>query len=239
MILSVDAMDYSHSICSIVRCCSDSVGSSYAHGGICGSAFFVSQSRLLTAEHIVSAISLPEEGYSPVTYWLIGRDNYRKKFTAAVNVMKLPEKDLAIIDLDTPYVSAIPLKINRPLISLCPGLSVSFYGYVAPVPIGVRFRWEKDTLVPHGSPTAINDVTTVIQRMSKYNISSADINLTETSLIVLDCHGVKGNSGGPLLLHNTTELLGMLIFGLPVDSPDKKTVFAISRDELLPFLDQR
>lgn len=45
-----------------------------------------------------------------------------------------------------------------------------------------------------------------------------------------------GNSGGPLLRKDTTEVLGMMSWGLPPNVEKKSEVYAIDRAALLPHV---
>jgi hypothetical protein len=64
-------------------------------------------------------------------------------------------------------------------------------------------------------------------------IAGRDINLNNIKVLKMSCGGLKGMSGGPLVVQGTTRVVGLMSFGLPPDAPQKHTLFAISADEII------
>ena len=72
-----------------------------------------------------------------------------------------------------------------------------------------------------------------IKRIFQMDVSTRDVNLDGVSGFELSFGGKEGMSGGPLLSHESSEVVGLMSFGLPVNVRVKSQLFAISTQEIL------
>jgi len=71
-----------------------------------------------------------------------------------------------------------------------------------------------------------------IKNLLRCNVNTLDINLQNIWGFEVSFGSLIGMSGGPLINKETSEVIGLLSFGLPIDSDIKTQIFAITMDEI-------
>jgi len=217
------------SIFAVVKISYNKPGETSVTGGICGSAFLIDDSTLITANHVLNSQNFsPNEGFNFVQYWLLSRDNNLIIPLSKDYIKSVEEIETSFIRLPEPVKCTLEVSKSTPIIND----SVHNYGHILNMPI-TNAHWENNLLVidEYNLNNSTSDRTGVIAEIKKVTIYADDVNLKNIEVIQPSFKANVGMSGGPLISNN--EIIGMMSFGLPVDSDIKEIVFAISIDEIL------
>jgi hypothetical protein len=209
------------------------IGDSNVVGGICGSFFFLQADKAITANHLLNRTQFkPNEGYSFCQFWLITQPDYIFEIKAE-NLTEFPEVDTTIIELEQPYQD----KIRK--ISLNPfpiGVECKNEGFVAGEMPSLNISWGSSGLIISSCNYNRTSVHAQghIKSLPIITISANDIKLNNIKGFETSYGGVIGMSGGPLIAAESDEIIGLMSIGLPADLKVKKTLFAISLNEIMP-----
>lgn len=208
------------------------IGDSTTTGGICGSAFFIDEKTALTANHILSTSNYkPNENYRKCQYWLISREgriiNLKKEY-----LVDLPQIDTTVIKFQEKQIVRKPFELSdKPPIK---GEEVLTQGFVGEDMPKIDARWAKDCLLIESVNLrrAIADRHGFVKSNKILDVNANDIKLNDIKGVELSFPGIIGMSGGPLIRKSTGEVIGLLSIGLPPDVQQKKSLFAISVEEI-------
>ncbi len=217
---------------AILKLSYNSIGETSITGGICGTAFFIDEYTALTANHVLSRLNYqPNDGYKQCQYWLISRAN------AIIPIKKealvdYPEIDTTVITFNEPQNNATRLKLADipPII----GEAVYSKGYIGNRMPDVKASWTPDCLIIEGCDlrNVIADREGFVNSIKTLTVNAKDIKLNNVIGVETSFPGVIGISGAPLIKQSTNEVIGLMSIGLPPDIPEKRTLFAISVEEI-------
>lgn len=220
---------------AILKLSHNRAGESPVTGGICGAAFLIGKRIAITAHHILSSHNFkPNQGYRRCQYWLLSRDGGIYDLDKS-HLSDYPGIDTTVIRFNT-AVRTQPFQISESSPSV--GESVRNEGFVADAMPKVQATWKAQRLQieEYGLTSVIADQKGFIKNVGRITLHSNDVNLNNIKVIETSYPGRMGMSGGPLLRAETGEVIGLMSFGLPPDSPIKETVAAISIDEIVSVL---
>lgn len=215
----------------ILKLSYNQTGESPLTGGICGSFFFIKSNIIVTANHVLSKKSFkPNDGFSYCQFWLI----VQQKIILELNrddLIDYPEIDTTIIhiqknyDVDVRKLSTSPIQIGQ----RC--FNEGFIGGQMP---GINATWGNDGLIITSCHYNGTDVVGdgYVKSKKIMTVSAADINMKNINGLETSYGGNVGMSGGPLINKDTNEIFGLMSIGLPANNQIKKSLFAISTEEI-------
>jgi hypothetical protein len=221
---------------AILKLSYNKAGESSVTGGICGSAFLIGQRTAITAHHILSSHSFkPNEGYKHCQYWLLSRSGVGYELDRT-QLVDYPDVDTTIIQFST-EIGTQPLQLSKTAPSI--GEAVYNEGFVADAMPDIKATWRSKRLLITGSSLfrVMFNQKGIIKGMGGITLRSNDVNLNNVKVIETSYPGGKGMSGGPLRRADTDEVIGLMSFGLPPDTPIKQTVAAVSIDEIISVVE--
>jgi len=206
-------------------------------GGICGTAFFIDNKNVLTANHLLNSCTFkPNQGFLYCKVWLLlegGKSTIIEK-----------EYLKSYPDIDTTKI-IFPLSINEKSSNFKNTISKKtdkfiLKGFLATLSgnpkLEVSLSWNEqgESIVDKFNlNSVISEHEGTIKEVKNISINKKDVVITNKKYLELSCGGNIGLSGAPLVKSNTGEIIGMMSIGLPVDVVHKKQIFAISIDEIL------
>ena len=214
-------------------------GENELSGGICGSAFFISEYIALSANHVLQEASfLPGPNFKNCELFLIS------KFGNIIPISKKqvtvhPEYDLAIIRFKEPQQFDINQLSKLSFQPSSSGEEIIDQGFVGGTMPQVIAKW-KDKHVHIDSANLFNNVITnrgTIKSIKRVDVNSSDLKIKNVIAIETSFGGVVGMSGSPLIKKRTGEVIGIMSFGLPAGQNEKKSLYAISIEQIIPFLE--
>lgn len=216
----------------IVKLSYNNSGEASIVGGICGSAFLIDDSTVITAHHVLNSQVEPNSGYRHCQFWLLNRDNNLVIPIESKDFEDHKEIEATIIHLQTALPDYPHLEIEKNDIKLQDDVySIGHVGDIMPVKDA---EWKDNILVikSFSLDSCHADNYGQILEIKKATITANDINIKDLEVIRLSFGAILGMSGGPLLNKKTNKLIGLMSFGFPADSAKKEIVFAISVNEL-------
>jgi len=215
---------------ALIKLSYNHIGENDVEGGICGTGFFISSNRFITANHIFSSVSnRPNIGYSNCQYWLASR-------TGQI----IPVENMEIIDhpeIDTTEIvfnnnvteNVSELNRERPNI----GDVISNHGYLPNMP-QIDATWGQTGLIIRSANlnTFQSDANGFIRKIENVTIQANDVNITNRTLITTSYPGRIGMSGGPML-NDRNQIIGLMSIGLPADVAQKDFLGAIWINEIM------
>lgn len=200
-------------------------------GGICGSFFFIKSNLVVTANHVLNKKSFkPNDGFRYSQFWLIVQQKIIIELSRD-DLIDFPEIDTTIINLHNKYdvnvrrLSTSPIQI---------GQSCYNEGFIGGQMPGVNATWGSDSLIitscNYNNTEVVGDG--YVKSKKRMTVSAADINMENVNGVETSYGGTVGMSGGPLINKDTNEIFGLMSIGLPADNQIKKSLFAISTDEI-------
>ncbi|MDP3445310.1 MAG: trypsin-like serine protease, partial [Ignavibacteria bacterium] len=220
------------SIFAVVKISYNKVGETPVTGGICGSAFLIDDSTIITANHVLNPQNFaPNKGFNFVQYWLLSRDNNLIIPLSKDYIKSIEKIETSIIKIPNRVKCTLEVAGSNPKIND----SVQNYGHIINMPI-TNAHWENNQLIidDFNLNNSTSDSTGTITEFKKITIDANDVKLKDIEVIQPSFKANIGMSGGPLISNN--KIVGMMSFGLPADSDIKDIVFAISIDEILTKL---
>ena len=114
-------------------------------------------------------------------------------------------------------------------------------GFVADAMPDVKATWRNERLriTGHSLVGVMFDQKGFIRNVGRITLKSNDVNLNNVEVIETSYPGGMGMSGGPLMRAETGEVIGLMSFGLPPDTPIKQTVAAVSIGEIVSVVEMR
>jgi hypothetical protein len=166
-------------------------------GGVCGTVFFVSPTRAITANHVLKASSFtPLPGFERVHVWLV-HEGYPAVEIKKEFITSNPNTDVTAIHLPT------ELKVDGQFVFATAQVdagttNVETDGFIA--------SSAGPTLVRQGPDIQISEVTHLSRlhlsgtliRTANINLKAADIELKESPEVELSFQPIVGISGGPV-----------------------------------------
>jgi len=203
-----------------------------AEGGICGSAFFITRRNFISAHHCFNEMTFrPNEGFPKVKVFLA---NDRGKIIQGIQIKRLvPEYDLAVGEVDRYYGSIEICKIGHRFNT---GDLVQNIGYPKRGLIKCELRMIGSDLVVRKISLKKEIQDGKIEAVMKVDINARDVQIKHKELIMLSYSSEVGFSGGPLLLKNSREVIGMMSLVIPEDINPKRPAMAIKLNDVLQFL---
>ncbi|KAF0140409.1 MAG: hypothetical protein FD122_2424 [Stygiobacter sp.] len=220
-----------NSVFAIVKLSFNQPGESSLIGGICGSAFLINDSTVITAHHVMNSKVVPNPGYKYCRFWLLNRNG-----TLIIQIESQQLEDYQEIDCSLIHLRE---KLNIPYLSIEKidakvGDSVYSIGHIGESMPKINAEWEGDKLIilNYSLENFKVDKEGEIKEIKKDTIQKNDVNIINIEVIQPSFGAIKGMSGGPLLSKSSDKLLGLMSYGLPENSAQKHSVYAISTNEL-------
>ena len=229
-----NSLGLENSVFAVIKFSYNSVGETPIEGGICGTAFLINDSTVITANHVLNnKIYMPNPGYKYVQYWLLKRGSKLIIELAPSDILSFTNIETAIIKLHTKLKSDFDLT-EQIIIKSAP---VFNYGHIINMPV-TNAHWEQKLVIDdYNLEQSKSDKTGYIVDIKEASVKSTDVNFENKICIQPSFIANVGMSGGPLICEN--KLIGLMSFGLPVDSVIKKEVYAISVNEILQEIKNR
>ncbi|MFA5805655.1 MAG: serine protease [Melioribacteraceae bacterium] len=221
-----------NSVFAIVKLSYNENGESSVIGGICGSAFLINDSTVITAHHVLNSKVKPNEGYKYCQFWLLNRNGSLIIPIEQKQFEDYKEMECTIIHLQKP-LNGIPfLSIESNDVKI--GDEVYSLGHVGDKMPVTKAEWNNGKLLiqSYSLKNLETDKNGNVKEIKKATIRANDVNIVDVEVIQPTFGAVVGMSGGPLIAKRTNKLIGLMSFGMPADSVKKEIVYAISSNEL-------
>lgn len=221
------------SIFAVVKISYNVPGETPVVGGICGSAFLIDDSTVITANHVLSKNNYaPNAGFNFVQYWLLSRDNIFIVPLSVDYIDSFEELETSIIKLPSKMDCTLKISESSPNIND----PVRNYGHLGnKMPI-TDAHWDNNLLIidDFNLNNSTSDSLGKIVEIKNVTVNANDVKLNDIKVIQPSFKANIGMSGGPLMSNN--KIIGMMSFGLPADKEIKDIVFAISIDKIMDRL---
>lgn len=207
-------------------------------GGICGTAFFIDGKNALTANHLLSLNEFkPNNGFLYCKFWLLLDNNqnlviekgYLKSFpdidTTKICFPVIVYKNLLNYKTSTAKIGdKFILKGFLASVSGNPNLQPTIYWDEQGELVISNFNLDSVTSIQKG----------IIEEVKNISLNKSDIKINNKKYLTLSCScgGSSGLSGAPLIKIDTSEIMGLMSYGLPEDVTHKEKLFAVSIDEV-------
>jgi hypothetical protein len=203
------------------------------NGGIRGSAFFVDPCTAITANHVLNSAEFktPDTGFLHCRFWLLGRDGSMVDCSSGT-VIDLPEIDVSVVRFNKIIPHATVLSLSAEPVAA--GVSVFNEGYSGGGG-NVRLRWDSFNIAIEGFDLNgfYSDDRGTVDRIVRAEVTAPDVKLSGVNILKMSYGGTRGMSGGPLLIQGTTNVIGMMSFGLPPVINEKQELYAVAAGEIL------
>jgi hypothetical protein len=205
-------------------------------GGVCGTAFFVDNKTVFTANHQLNANNFnPNEGFSFCKFWLL-LENGQAVIIEKDYLKSYPDIDTTeiyfpyiVCNDSVNYKTAVAQKEDKFILK---GFLSSITGNPAPQVI-LNWNEQGELIIDSFSLDSVISIQEgVIEEVKDISVNSKDIAVNNKKYLTLSCGGSIGLSGAPLIKKDTGEVIGLMSFGLPEDVSIKTKLFAISIDEI-------
>lgn len=223
-------------IFAILKLSYNRAGESPVTGGICGTAFLIGRRTAITAHHILSTHNFkPNQGYKDCQYWLLSRDSAVYELDKT-QLRDYPSIDTTVIEFNA-AVGTRPLQLSKTTPSI--GEAVYNEGFIADAMPEMKASWKRQRLqiAEYGLADVVFDQRGFIRNVGRITLQSNDVNLNNVEVIETSYPGGMGMSGGPLMRAETGEVIGLMSFGLPPDTPIKQAVAAVSIDDIVSVVE--
>lgn len=166
-------------------------------GGVCGTVFFVSGTRAVTAFHVLKPASFtPLPGFERVRIWLV-HEGYPAVEIRPQYLRSNPDKDVTLITLPK------SLRVDRRFVFYTAKIGmiasrVETEGFMANTDGPILVRQGLDigiSSVPHLTRLHLSGK---VVRLVQVNLKAADINLKSSPSVELSYQPIVGISGGPV-----------------------------------------
>lgn len=219
----------------ILKLSYNNIGETPVEGGITGSFFFLTESILITAYHVISKHNMkPNQGFKYCQYWLIKDTKVIIELSSDM-LTDHKEIDTTIITLKKIGSAGFNNASSETIIAGSPCYNHGFIGGSMPK---VNAMWGDSGLIIKSCDYSKNiaNGNGFIVSNRNLTVKSNDVNITDVVGFETSYGGVQGMSGGPLISKASDKAIGMMSFGLPVDVPNKTSLFAVSISEILKRL---
>jgi hypothetical protein len=215
----------------ILKLSFNNIGEETVEGGICGSFFFISSNRAVTAQHVLNTNTFtPNIGFRNCQIWLIVQPEIVIELKLN-NVVQHPEIDTTLVKLEKDYPIQVR-KLSSNTIEV--GHECFNEGFIAGKMPSLNASWTSTGLqiTSCSYNGTIANGQGLIKEKHMMTVIAQDIKMANIDGLVTSYGGVIGMSGGPLVCKLTDEILGLMSLGLPADKEVKDSLFAISIEEI-------
>lgn len=221
-----------NSVFAIVKLSYNENGESSVVGGICGSAFLINDSTVITAHHVLNSKVKPNEGYKYYQIWLLNRNDNLIIPIEQKQFEDYKEIECTVIHLHKP-LNGIPF-LSIESNDVKNGDEVYSLGHIGDKMPVTKAEWNSGKLLiqKYSLKNLVADNNGKVQEIKKVTVRANDVNIVDVEVIQPTFGAIEGMSGGPLIRKGTNKLIGLMSFGLPADSVKKEIVYAISSNEL-------
>jgi hypothetical protein len=204
-------------------------GKSDVVGGICGTAFFISDHEALSAGHVINpGLFSPNSGYARAQVWLVSETGGVIEIHEE-QVRSLPDVDAALIRFEKSVVSqsyVFEIAADTPPVNTAASM------------VGYRLGSGQPALAWEGDRLRLSRVLNLekeersgdIEALVNLSISASDVKLNNIHTLKFSAGSRVGMSGGPTLVAG--KVVGLNSLGFPVDQEIKRESFSISMDEI-------
>ena len=212
------------------------IGETPVEGGICGSFFLIRPNLAITANHVLNKKTfIPNQGFKYCQLWLIIEPNTIIELFAD-DFTEHSEIDTTFINLKSEYPEYVRRVSNE---NIDIGIECKDEGFIGGTMPDVNANWSQNGLV---ISNCIADKTIAngqghIKSKKIMTVNANDIKMDKIGGLETTYGGTKGMSGGPLINLKTDEVIGLMSIGLPADVQIKKTLFAVSINEIMKRLE--
>jgi hypothetical protein len=230
------ASEIEDAVFAIFKLSYNNPGESNVVGGLCGTAFLISNKTFLTANHILNNNTMiPNSGYKYCQFWLLKRGTSKLIIPFKdVSIDFYPDIESTLIKLKKDISGIDKIEIEN--IDFNIGDEIYNIGFVGGSMPDIKIEWIKNELIIKDYFIKDGNKADGIGNILKSMIGSVktnDINLDNIVFIQPSFSAIQGMSGGPLLKKKDNKLIGLMSFGLPADSVKKDTVYAVSINEII------
>lgn len=217
-----------NSVFAVLKLSYNKMGESTLEGGICGTAFLINDSTAITANHVLNNTNYaPNQGFKYVQFWLVKRGSKKVIELKKEDLKPLPDIETTLLKLHEKV--KCDFKVTEQVIKI--NDLVFNYGHISNMPI-IKAAWGTKLIIDDYSlETSKSDKTGQILSVKKVDVNTNDLWIIDKTFIQPSFIANVGMSGGPLIAQN--KLIGLMSFGLPADSLEKKEVYAISINEII------
>lgn len=225
-----------NSVFAIVKLSYNANGENSVIGGICGSAFLINDSTVITAHHVLNSKVQPNDGYKYCQFWLLNRNDSLIIPIEQKQFEDHKEIECTMIHLQKP-LNGIPFLGIEPN-EVKVGDEIYSIGHIGDKMPITKAEWNNGKLFiqKYSLKNFEADNEGSIKEIKPATIRANDVNIVDVTVIQPSFGAIVGMSGGPLLCKRTNKLIGLMSFGLPADVIKKETVYAISSNELYKTL---
>lgn len=78
-----------------------------------------------------------------------------------------------------------------------------------------------------------------IKSLKQLTVDASDMKLDNVDVYETSYGGIKGMSGGPLILKKSNEIIGLMSIGLPQNKKEKEVLFAININEIISRIEKK
>lgn len=222
----------------ILKLSYNQAGISDVVGGICGSCFFIDGERVVTANHVINKKEfVPNIGYSNCQFWIIIEPNIIIEINKQ-NIFDYPEIDTTLINLE----KEISIKFRGISKSIIKENELCFNeGFIAESMPELNVNWQNNKL---NISTCNYNKTDIlgegyIKSLKQLTVDASDMKLDNVDVYETSYGGIKGMSGGPLILKKSNEIIGLMSIGLPQNKKEKEVLFAININEIISRIEKK
>lgn len=207
-------------------------GKYHVHCEICGTFFFISPDRALTANHVVYKDFLnADEKIINKQSFLIGENNFiaeiQKEFL-------IDHKDIDVSIIKFPKAQSetfFEIAKEEPIINQ----EFYFKGYTSENQPLIETHCDKLKIILKKadlSPLNLVSQDGFVKKLKSMTVKTTDLDMDNVNVIELSCGGFVGMSGAPVIDKVSGKVIGLISFGDTTNSDKKETLFAVDCTEL-------
>lgn len=194
-----------------------------AEGGICGSCFFVTRNKFVTAHHCFNQeVFQPNKGYKKVKVFLSGCGGSIIE-NPKIHLLKL-EYDLAIGEVSKAVENYFPLTSN----SVSKNDGVYCLGYSAQRALKkYKLSIENGRLLVSNLSLSVEKQEGTIRDIKSATVRAQDINFSNLEVLILSYKLERGFSGAPLFSKDGNQIIGFMSMVIPANYDPQNSAVAI------------
>ncbi len=219
---------------SIVKI-SYNTGSTQVIGGICGSCFFVSNKKAITAHHILNNSKYPiDSDYDNTQYFVLSKNGQCFPMDYSVVINCLPIIDTTVISFQNKVKPQYIFNVRKEFESL-KNENISCEGYEAgkmPQFNNPHFSNGKFCFDRFSISNYMNKTQGCVKECFYSDIQGNDVKFNSIPCLKASFGGIVGMSGAPFLDSNN-RVVALASYGLPMDTIIKNFIVGVSIVEIL------